>query len=849
MNYQAITFEMQDGPALDVRDFDVRESLNQPFEVTFDAIHTGQPFDPELHIGSAGVFQLGTSRRWRGIIRLVELVHSEPTGATTYRIELASHVWLLALRRNYRIFSCANEIDIATLLLSEVGVGVELRLDPRTFPRRECRVQYAESDLQFLTRVLEQAGVVWWMNQTREEPMVVLCQHAEAGEPDYRLPNVSELSTSANNDAIAKLRHARRLYSGRHTVADIDLHRSLDLKLLSTSATSGSAIERRLESFHYVPGVMQFESSMRDDSVAERRFAARVDLNHAASLVSNRLAAKHSDADTLAFETNCLALEPGQRLLVDSGGTDARLASALLLVSERIVGHATRPWKIEFSARYGDVPFCPPVTTPRAEATGVELATVVGPDGEEIHTDEFGRVRVRFHWDRSASSSEDASCWVPVSQSWAGVGHGGVSLPRVGHEVLIAFLGSDPDRPVVIGRTFTASHGLPLKLPEQKTQTGIRTQSTSRTGGFNELLFEDRAGAEFVRVRAERDLHSLVQHDKDSRVGNDRTTDVVRDDGLHIGRNRLTIVDMSDRLQVGQSQSVNVGVNRTQDVGAIDDLQVGEEFLLRVAGVGTQAATSIRVRQGSIVLDTGGGASITMIGDKIRLDAETIEIVGRDKVDIQGLKKGVALGAPKGANRFTGPSFSVETTSVSIAGTEVTVAATAALELKGSPVNINGPGAPAARIGDIVSGIAIAQGSPSVFIGGGSSAIGPLDNIKEAERIAKELARRAGVSDPEDFDFQYRVPIWSMPNGDVYVGPPERFDVHEDRAPHQLNVPDEATYEGQAWYKDHADKGAHPDPYHGSQLDSGLRDSEGKELPPRYDSDGYRIKPDLRKAQ
>src|SRR5262249_42052966 len=157
-----------------------------------------------------------------------------------------------------------------------------------------------------------------------------------------------------------------------------------------------------------------------------------------------------------------------------------------LVVESQIDGVLDRSFSHHVEARSADRPYHPPIVTPRPKVNGVESATVVGPPGEEIHTDEFGRVRVQFHWDREGKLDDNSSCWIHSSQPWGGAGYGGVNLPRVGQEVLVDFLGGDPDRPVIVGRVYTNLQKVPYKLPANKTQSGWKSNSTNNTGGYNE---------------------------------------------------------------------------------------------------------------------------------------------------------------------------------------------------------------------------------------------------------------------------------------------------------------------------------------------------------------------------
>jgi type VI secretion system secreted protein VgrG len=259
---------------------------------------------------------------------------------------------------------------------------------------------------------------------------------------------------------------------------------------------------------------------------------------------------------------------------------------------------------------------------------GAESATVVGPPGEEIHCDEFGRVRVHFHWDRESRMDDSSSCWIHVAQPWGGAGYGAICLPRVGQEVLVQFLGGDPDRPVIVGRVFTNLQKVPYKLPDHKTRSGLRSSSTHATGGFNEIMFEDEAGEELFNVQAERDFQMLVKHDGTSTVANDLN--------LTIGKNLTKRVSENEREFTGMNRSVTVGVDRSTRVESNDTTSVGASYTLRISkddsGDGAGECTTVTVSERTIVLSTGEGARIILEGKKVRIQGETIELEGSSSV-------------------------------------------------------------------------------------------------------------------------------------------------------------------------------------------------------------------------
>ncbi|MFO0653032.1 MAG: type VI secretion system tip protein TssI/VgrG [Polyangiales bacterium] len=268
------------------------------------------------------------------------------------------------------------------------------------------------------------------------------------------------------------------------------------------------------------------------------------------------------------------------------------------------------PYVNRFECVPSDVPARPP--RPRRRIFTVsETGTVVGPKGDEVHVDRFGRIRVRFHWDRSERWYDDASCWMRVAQTWAGAGWGWQFIPRVGMEVVVTFLGGDPDRPVVTGCLYNGTHPTPEPLPDRRSRSGIRTQSTPEGGGFNELSFEDAKGTERVYLRAERDLDLLVR--------NSRTTSVVRDDTLTVDHD-LTTSASNRRLDATGRDAVRL--TGRHDVSATDGdrvARVGRNAVEHVQGDASSSASGVRVVESSRddVRTVAGDQNVIVTGSQI----------------------------------------------------------------------------------------------------------------------------------------------------------------------------------------------------------------------------------------
>ncbi|MFO0761715.1 MAG: type VI secretion system tip protein TssI/VgrG [Byssovorax sp.] len=534
------------GDALDVRSFSIEERMSSLFEVTlivvsenhsveFDAV-VGQPARFDLHGGHH-------DRVWSGLCNHFAQVKVEPSGLSTYELTIVPELWLLTQRKNYRIFQQMSEPDIALKLLDEWGIKPELRIDRGAYKKRKYRVQYAEPDYAFLSRMLEDAGITFYFEQQGEESKLVLADAPHLGHkralPLSFQDDVSAAHRSGGEFA-TNVRMGQKVRPGKVTLRDHDYRRAPSYKLM-TSAAGGLPVEGKLEQFHYTPGAFLFGSDQGEATpAADDKGKVRTDEKEGALLAQKRLDAKRGSARVCTFETNAYDLCPGVVLSL-AGHPHGALGDSkkLLVTSATMHGTDTGDWSLRCEARGTEVPYRPDHVTPRPTVNGVESATVVGPKGEEIHTDEFGRVRVHFHWDRESQMDDNSSCWIHVSQPWGGSGYGGMNLPRIGQEVLVDFLGGDPDRPVIVGRMYTNLQKVPYKLPQNKTQSGWRSNSTGGGGGYNEIMFEDAAGKELVNIQAQKDLTETVKHDETTTVWNNSTNVVGTAYSLTIGEPKL----------------------------------------------------------------------------------------------------------------------------------------------------------------------------------------------------------------------------------------------------------------------------------------------------------------------
>jgi type VI secretion system secreted protein VgrG len=293
------------------------------------------------------------------------------------------------------------------------------------------------------------------------------------------------------------------------------------------------------------------------------------------------------------------------------------------------------------------LPFRPLRVTPRPSVRGSQSAVVVGPAGEEIFTDKYGRVKVQFHWDREGKKNADSSCWIRVATHWAGKSWGGIHLPRIGQEVIVDFLEGDPDNPIIVGSVYNADQMPPWALPANKTQSGIISRSTpgGATANFNELRFEDKKGSEYVYLHAEKDSEISVEHDESHTVGNDRTARVEHDETERVMNDRTAFVANNENLTIAVNRSTTVGATekrsvggtRTTEVGGSDSLTVGGSISTTVGGaMRTAAGGAMATAAGAVMTTTAGGAMTITAGAALTITAGGVVAINASAILLNG---------------------------------------------------------------------------------------------------------------------------------------------------------------------------------------------------------------------
>ena len=537
---------------LDVRRADVRLELGQLWSIQLMVRSANPSLDFEAIVGHEANFTYELSSgdtKWAGFCSSITQVAAETEGLSTYELTLVPRLYFASLDKQNRIFQDKTAPEIAQQLLEEWGVEADFETTEPHGPL-EYRVQYQESTFNFFCRILEQGGITFFY---RQGGRMVITDAPEAAEPREPIPFGPDVAFQEDN-VVRKVTYTRNAMPGRYSMVDHDVTRPATFELQASEAEPLANIEDEIEAVHYVPG--SFLLAAGD--------GASHDEVRGGSVTRNRLSAKRLEARQIKLETSQYGLRPGETFhLIDHPHDYLNERHKLLVTETRLGLTHDDQWTLEAKVVRADQPYRPPLRAKLPKADGLEHATVVGPPGEEIHTDDRGRLKVHFHWDREGGRDGRDTCWVQVVQAWSGPGFGAVHVPRVGHEVIVEFIGGNPDRPLVTGTVYTGPNPTAVGLPNNKTVSGFRTQSTQGTGGSNHLLFDDQAGRELVSTRAQRDQEGVV-----NRVMNEA-----------VGMLRSELVGRVRNAMVGLFSRESVGVAKTIEAGSLIKLHVGTSLI------------------------------------------------------------------------------------------------------------------------------------------------------------------------------------------------------------------------------------------------------------------------------
>jgi len=531
-----------------VMQYEVDESLSVTFLGKLQLVSENGDITFSSVVGKIGVLSiydhdLNEVRYVHGVVNQFDQV-GHKRRFTHYYLELVPHLSLLDYRRHNRIFQQLTVEDIIKKVLKAANLPpnyCSIVLSGKYQPRDYC-VQFGETDLNFIQRLMEEEGMFYFFEHTKSAHTLRIADHISVHKdivnPDIVYNEASNLV--ADKNYVYALRYSQSIQSGSVRLNDFNFEKP-ELKM---RVDAEAAIDSHLNAYDY-PGTFD---------IPER----------GKTLATVKLESHQAQKTRITGSTNCRQLLPGYHFTVSLHPrsdfnqtymiTDVNQSATQPQVLEEFGADSKTTYESRFTCIPKGIPYRSPYRSTKPRIDGVQTAIVVGPPGEEIYTDEHGRVKVQFHWDLDGKKDDKTSCWIRVSQAWAGEGWGSVFIPRIGQEVVVDFVNGDPDRPLITGRVYHGVNTPAYNLPANKTQSGLKTHSTPGGGvkNFNELRFEDKKGDEQIFIQAEKDFYRLVKNDEQAEIKANLTLKVTE---ASKQKAKSVLIDASDiiELKVGGS--------------------------------------------------------------------------------------------------------------------------------------------------------------------------------------------------------------------------------------------------------------------------------------------------------
>lgn len=593
------------GPQLGFLSLKGREALSTLFEFEVELVSGTFMLDVRSMLGTELTIEIetatGSSRYLSGKVIEFALIGREQANSSyyLYKATVRPEFWYLTQNQDNRIFQNKNVPAILNKVLDSYGFQVEYQLT-ESYRDWEYCVQYQESDFNFVSRLMEHEGMYYYFKHDNGSHTLVITDAASTHEafPAYDTFTYydSQGNVASDNESVNSWQRSAGMTTAKYSVVDYDFRKP----------------QVRLDA-------LTSESLVGDDSTSEMYEwqGGYQELEHADQYARLRMQELKVNQELISAMTTVRGAAPGRVFTLRNHPRMSENQEYLIVAANYqmgVAGYSTGTnredhFEVFFNAIPSSVQFRAPRITPQPKTSGPQTALVVGPAGQELYTDKYGRIKAQFHWDREGKKDENSSCWIRVSSPWAGGGFGGLQLPRIGDEVVVDFIGGNPDRPIVLGRVYNEMNMPPVELPGDANISGFRTQSVyGDSSTENHILFIDKLGQELVDLRAQFDMVVNVLNNLDITVGNNRTE--------HIKNHLKTTVDSTEERTVHGTRTTTINgletgdytASRVQTITGTQDTKVTSDDTFIVEGSQT---TKISADHTETI---GGNDTITVTG-------------------------------------------------------------------------------------------------------------------------------------------------------------------------------------------------------------------------------------------
>ncbi len=651
-----VTSPLGEGKLL-FRSLSGREALGRLFEFKLELLSEDGALKLDKILGQnvtiAAEFPDDRQRYFNGDVVQFRQITRSVDKYFCYEAVLRPRLWFLSLTSDCKIFQNKSVPDIIKLILDEPGITDVKKSLSRTYNPREYCVQYNESDFDFISRLMEEEGIYYYFEHASGKHTLVLADSLSAHES---LPQKDTLPFMVRKGGYAE-DHIYDWNVQQQALSGTWAHKDFDFTKPRADLKSQSKIGRThghagLEVFGYPGGYAETSDGL---AIARTRIE---ELQAPWEVVEGKTAAVTMATGRLFKLSGYARADQNREHLVIAAEYEMRMETdtAAAAGTNVLDSKAGVFFDCKFEAIHSQRPFRTACTTQRPVVKGPQTAIVVGKSGEEIWTDQYGRVKVQFHWDRVGQKDENSSCWLRVAQVWAGKQWGGMHIPRIGQEVIVNFLEGDPDQPIITGRVYNAEQTVPYALPANMTQSGVKTRSTKEGDAekFNELRFEDKQGEEQIYFHAEKNFDRVVENSDTLKVGYDKKDP--GDQTIEIYNNRTATLEKgTDKLQV-KEQDREVLIDKGNDTLTV-----------------SQGNKTITISQGNLTIKIDAGKASIEAAQEILLK------VGESTITIK--PSAIELSS---VNVKTEASGNLEAK-----GTQAKVAGSAMLDLDGGTITLN----------------------------------------------------------------------------------------------------------------------------------------------------------------
>jgi type VI secretion system secreted protein VgrG len=608
--------------------FSGTESFSRLFSFTLDLVSHKDDVQAKDIVGKNVTVHVQYSnertRHFNGFISRFASGSKFGQGLREYRAELVPWLWFLTRSSNCKVYSkTAKEVtapDIIKAVFDEFGFS-DYKLDlKRTYPKLKYCVQYRETAFNFVSRLMEQAGMYYYFTQADGKHTLNISDHS-GGYKDCEENSLKFLPSHGHFHRITRWEHEWEFRPGKWAHQDYNFETPSTSLLTTTNTTIKLPGVGKYEMYDY-PG----EFLVKKDSEAE---------------VKARMEEDESAHDVVSGSGHAVSFHPGGKFTMEEHDIGSESGKKYVLTSVRHVATDTSApsdpeppaYENSFTCIPEEQTFRPARTTPKPTVVGTQPAVVVGPKGQELHTDKYGRVMVQFFWDRDGKRDENSTCWIRVAQLMAGKRWGASFWPRIGQEVLVSFLEGDPDQPVVVGSLYNAEQmpayqgdGPDGKHKSDNKVSGFKSNSTMGGSGYNELRFDDTKDKEEIYIHAQKDM--------DVRVKNDRRELILNDTHLIVGDgskgNAYEKVTQDVQRTIGKDLIELIKGKVEQKIDQTVDLVIGGKRQEKVGGDHAEDVTgAIHIKAGTtIVIEAGTMISLKVGGNFVNVDQTGVTIVG-----------------------------------------------------------------------------------------------------------------------------------------------------------------------------------------------------------------------------